>query len=63
MRARARKLLGSLALLFGLFGYIVVALLIGARLPHTVFIELPYYLVAGLAWIFPARSLIAWMHR
>ncbi len=63
MTARVKKLLGSLALLFGLFGYIIVALLIGARLPHIFFIELPYYLIAGLAWVFPARSVIAWMHR
>lgn len=63
MTIRLKKLIGSLALLAGLFGYIVVALLIGVRLPHTMLIELPYYLIAGLAWIFPARRLIAWMHR
>ena len=63
MPIRLKKLIGSLALLAGLFGYIVVALLIGARLPHITLIELPYYLVAGLAWILPARSVITWMHR
>lgn len=63
MTARVKKFLGSLVLLFGLLGYIVVALIIGLRLPHVAYIELPYYLVAGLAWVFPARSVIIWMHR
>lgn len=63
MTASMKKLLGSLMLLFGLLGYILVAFLIGSRLPHITLIELPFYLVAGLGWIFPARWIIAWMHR
>lgn len=63
MSASMKKLWGSLGLLFGLIGYIIVAFLIGGRLPHITLIELPFYLVAGIGWIFPARWVIAWMHR
>ncbi len=63
MTASMKKLLGSLALLFGLIAYIIVALQIGSHLPHITLIELPFYLVAGLGWVFPARWVIAWMHR
>jgi prolipoprotein diacylglyceryltransferase len=63
MGAGLKKLVGSLGLLGGLIVYIVLALIIGARLPHVTFIELPYYLVAGLLWVWPAKIIILWMHK
>lgn len=63
MNASMKKLVGSLGLLFGLVIYIMFAVAIGARLPHYTLIELPYYIVAGMAWIFPARRLLVWMHQ
>lgn len=63
MSVGTKKLIGSLALLFGLIVYIVLALQIGARLPHMMLVELPFYIFAGLAWIYPARSIIVWMHK
>ena len=63
MSVGTKKLVGSLVLLFGLIVYIVLALQIGARLPHMMLIELPFYIIAGLAWIYPARSIIVWMHK
>lgn len=63
MSASMKKLLGSLWLLFGLIAYIIVVFLVARFLPHITLIELPFYLVAGLGWIFPARWIIAWMHR
>ena len=58
-----KKLVGSLGLLLGLIIYIMFAVAIGSRLPHYTLIELPYYIVAGMAWIFPARRLMVWMHQ
>lgn len=63
MSVGTKKLIGSLVLLFGLIIYIVLALQIGARLPHMMLVELPFYIIAGLAWIYPARSIIVWMHK
>lgn len=63
MSVGTKKLVGSLVLLFGLIVYIVLALQIGARLPHMMLVELPFYIIAGLAWIYPARSIIVWMHK
>lgn len=63
MSVGTKKLVGSLVLLFGLIAYIVAALQIGARLPHMMLVELPFYIIAGLAWIYPARSIIVWMHK
>ena len=63
MSDRIRKLLGSLGLLFGLIFYILIAVAIGARLPHIMLVELPYYIIAGILWIFPAYRIITWMHK
>lgn len=63
MTASTKKLLGSLILLVCLVFYIVLGVQIGSLLPHTIWIELPFYVIAGLGWIFPARWIIAWMHR
>ena len=63
MTASTKKLIGSLIMMAGLLVYILIALVIGSRLPHTVFVELPYYIVAGTLWVLPAKAIITWMHR
>lgn len=63
MPPRTRKFIGALALLFGLLVYIILAVAIGIRVPRTPLAELPYYILAGILWIFPAIRIIAWMAR
>lgn len=65
MRIRLRKLTGLMILLVWLFVYVLIAVGIAVRiLPGAHWtVELLFYALAGLAWIVPARYLIAWMSR
>lgn len=62
---RTRKLAGSLTLVAFVIVYAFAAATLGALLvtgaPKPV--EALYYVVAGIAWVFPARAMIRWMQR
>jgi uncharacterized membrane protein len=65
MRAKTRKLVGTVLLLLFLCAYATLAGLIGAgrissASPLTQF---SFFLAAGLAWVLPAGLLIRWMQR
>jgi hypothetical protein len=65
MRAKTRKLVGTVLLLLFLSAYAALAGLIGAgrissASPLTQF---AFFLTAGLAWVLPAGLLIRWMQR
>jgi hypothetical protein len=61
MPPRARKALGLLALLVGLAVYAAIASKLSDVLPASELVRVPYYLAAGLLWIWPALRLIRWM--
>ena len=65
MRARTRKLIGTILLLLFLAIYATVAAVIGAGritlAPHWV--QFAFFVTAGLAWVVPAGLLIRWMQR
>ncbi len=63
MSARARKAIGSLGILLFLGVYAWLVVTVGSRLPAIWWAQLPYYLVAGIAWGLPVIPLIAWMNR
>lgn len=57
-----RNLIGTLVLIFGLglYGLIVAELSVQmGALPFIV--EVIFYLIAGLIWLWPARALVRWM--
>ncbi len=62
---RTRKLIGSLLLLAFVFLYALLAMWLGATVitPQPKWVQLGYYLVAGIAWIFPAFVVIRWSLR
>lgn len=64
MRARTRKFLGTVLLLVVLLIYSLVVMLAAASvLPGAgKLVELIFYAIAGIAWIFPAGVLIKWMY-
>jgi hypothetical protein len=64
MRARTRKLLGTVLLLVVLLIYSLVVMLAAASvLPGAgKIVELIFYAVAGVAWVLPAGYLIKWMY-
>jgi hypothetical protein len=65
MRVRARKLIGTVALLTFLAVYALAVASIGAgRITSApALAQFAFFLVAGLAWVVPAGLLIRWMQR
>jgi hypothetical protein len=65
VRARTRKLVGTVVLLVFLMPYAWVAAAIGAgRITLApAWAQFAYFLVAGLLWVLPAGLLIRWMQR
>lgn len=64
MRARTRKLVGTVLLLLVLIIYALAVMLVAtAVLPAGgKIIELIFYAIAGVAWVLPAGYLIKWMY-
>lgn len=63
MTPRMKKLVGLLILIPGLTIYMFLAAALGEKTPARWFIQVPYYLVAGILWALPVRSLIIWMNQ
>jgi hypothetical protein len=65
MTARTRKLIGTIVFLLSLAAYATLAAVIGsgriALAPQWV--QVAFFLTAGLAWVIPAGLLIRWMQR
>lgn len=59
-----RKLLGYILGLLGLVIYIILVLRLGdAILPRQVVVEMIYYTVTGIGWIFPVMGIIRWWYK
>lgn len=63
MNPRLKTLIGSLAILLFLFGYVVAALAIADHVPQHWAAQLAYFLVVGTAWGLPLIPLMKWMGR
>lgn len=61
---RWRSAVGIALLVFGLAAYALAAMILGAAVvPGHWLAQLLFYAAAGLAWLWPARRLLAWMAR
>jgi hypothetical protein len=65
MRMRTRKLLGTIALLVFVLVYSLAAMMVAIALQVNAskFVEMAYYVVAGLIWVIPAGAIIWWMQK
>ena len=65
MRARSRKLIGTVVLLVFIILYVWLASAIGAGRISVApaWAQFAFFLVAGLLWVLPAGILIRWMQR
>jgi hypothetical protein len=65
MRARSRKLIGTVVLLIFIVLYVWLASAIGAgRISMApAWAQFAFFLVAGLLWVLPAGLLVRWMQR
>jgi hypothetical protein len=60
--ARVRKLIGLIALLAFLIGYVVLVASVGEFVPKHWAAQLVYYVVAGTLWGVPVLPLFRWMN-
>lgn len=65
MSLRLKKLIGTVVLVAFVCAYALVVMTVAAaKLPGTSRLaQLAFFAVAGLAWVFPAAALIAWMQK
>ncbi|MBL8699529.1 MAG: DUF2842 domain-containing protein [Alphaproteobacteria bacterium] len=64
MRPSWRNTVGIAVLVLGLAVYALVVMVIGASMvPDHALVQLVFFAVAGLAWLWPARGLLRWMAR
>ncbi len=62
MHPRLRKFIGAFGFLAFLLVYaLLIALFAPMLVPRTPWAELPFYVIAGLAWIPPIMPLIRWI--
>ena len=64
-RPRWRNLVGTLGLIAFLVAYslVVMALFASRMADQPVAVQTLFYVVAGMAWLLPARWLLRWMAR
>jgi hypothetical protein len=61
---RLRILFGTLLLVLGLGLYALAVMAVATRLlPDHWALEMAFYALAGIAWIFPAAQLTRWMQQ
>ena len=65
MRQRARKFVGTIVLVVFMALYALIAMVVAsARLPGAPgWLQLIFFVVAGLLWVVPAAGLVAWMQK
>ena len=65
MSIRARKLVGTVALLILVLVWGLLAMALAQSILTNIngFVAVIYYVVAGLGWVLPAMPLISWMTR
>jgi hypothetical protein len=65
MPVRLRKLIGAVLLIILVVGWALVAMALAQSpvVKANGFVEVIYYVVAGLGWVLPAMPLIRWMSR
>lgn len=58
-----RRLLGALGVLIFLILYIILVLNFRVILPESLWVDLVYYLITGILWVWPALKITKWGHR
>lgn len=58
-----RRLVGALGVLIFLFLYIIAVLNLRMLLPDNLWLDLIYYIIFGILWVWPALFITKWGHR
>lgn len=63
MAPRARRAIGSIAILLYLPAYVALAATLGGKIiGYGQIAALAFFALAGIAWVFPLRPLFNWMN-
>ena len=62
MPLRLKKLLGFAVLFPAMILYFFAAAAMGEKVPEITLLQALYYLIAGIAWAYPAKFLFQWMN-
>ena len=62
MSPRIKKLLGILILLPAMFIYFVGVITLADLIPAHKVLQIVYFAVAGIIWVFPLKPLFLWMN-
>lgn len=62
MPASTRRAIVAVGLVSYILVYLIVAVEVSLLLPDSVWIDVIYFLVAGLVWIAPLKPVLAWMN-
>ena len=57
-----RRLLGALGVLIFLLLYIIAVLNLRMLLPDSLWLDLIYYIIFGILWVWPALFITKWGH-
>jgi hypothetical protein len=65
MTMRVRKLIGTIALfvLIAVYSFVAMMVAIVLQVNASPWVEVVYYVVAGLAWVIPAGVIVWWMQK
>ena len=65
MKIRTRKLIGTIATVLYLLIYCLIAMAVGGRMVvgYGIVAELPFYIIAGIAWLPIEMIIIKWMSK
>ena len=59
-----RKVVAALAILAIIAIWIFIIATLGSQITaQPLWVQLPFYVIAGVAWIVPIRPVLAWMNR
>jgi len=62
MPPRQKKFIGMIILLIGFFMYLIAAITLADYLPSNRILQIVYFAIAGILWIFPVKHLMVWMN-
>jgi hypothetical protein len=65
MKLRTRKAVGTFATILFLIVYALILMVLGGKyvVGYGTFVEMPFYLLAGLGWLPCVMAIIRWMSR
>ena len=65
MSSRLKRLAGAIVIMLFVLIYALVGAFVGDKLivSQPMWIYLPYFVIAGILWIFPVGLVIRWMYR